>query len=282
MTLNGLGGGPDNVFGGATSQVHRSADHTIMQGRRTSNEGTWNRGKLSCQMATPVDFVVVCGFKGFDDVNQQRPKLGARLVAFDGISIEIGRWTFESVRKAIQARGRPMTLSFRNEMLTVQQRAVLAKAVTEVNDPPSLPTSVVHEASNQISRALRYSDTAAEPKLSPVTEGQREVTDIWQPKQQHTNCYPHSLQQVGSNNGSVSVTSSPPREGRRSDFRSFSEVGTSSILSSTVAPFVATLMSGLAKGDTRNETFAPSYLRGESQSSLDQKPHHHDFKASLL
>ena len=56
----------------------------------------------------------------------------ARLVAFDGIPVEVGKWTFESIRKSIQARGRPLTLSFRNDFLTSKQREILTKAVEKI------------------------------------------------------------------------------------------------------------------------------------------------------
>ena len=61
----------------------------------------------------------------------------ARVVAFDGIPVEVGQWTFESIRKSIQARGRPLTLSFRNDFLTPQQRTILTKAVEDLNAPPT-------------------------------------------------------------------------------------------------------------------------------------------------
>ena len=80
----------------------------------------------SLQVATPVHAVLVCGFHGFDESGANlRPKLGARLVAFDGVSVEVGRWTFDSIRKAIQSRSRPLTLSFRNDFLTTEQREMI-------------------------------------------------------------------------------------------------------------------------------------------------------------
>ena len=104
-------------------------------------------GQEVCQLSEPKDIVLVCGFQGFDDEgNNRRPKLGARLVAFDGISVEVGNWTFDSVRKAIKARGRPMTLSFRNDFLTTEQRSILTKAVREVETsaPPPRRTIQYH------------------------------------------------------------------------------------------------------------------------------------------
>ncbi|KAL3782725.1 hypothetical protein ACHAW5_006721 [Stephanodiscus triporus] len=92
---------------------------------------------MECLPATPTDAVLVCGFIGFDDsTGNSRPQLGARVVAFDGIPVEVGKWTFESIRKSIQARGRPLTLSFRNDFLTPKQRAILTKAVEDLNAPP--------------------------------------------------------------------------------------------------------------------------------------------------
>ncbi len=111
---------------------------------------------MAYPVARPIDAVLVCGFHGFDVAcNDERPMLGARLVAFDGISIEIGRWTFENVRKAIQARGRPISLSFRNDNLTPEQRTIVARTVANVGviapicpkhliqqrlEPPRVPT----------------------------------------------------------------------------------------------------------------------------------------------
>jgi hypothetical protein len=108
--------------------------------------GHSGHGKEYCPLALPQDIVLACGFQGFNDSGtNQRPKLGARLVAFDGISVEIGKWTFDSIRKAIKARGRPLTLSFRNDFLTTEQRAVLTKAVMEVDAkrPPPPPRPII-------------------------------------------------------------------------------------------------------------------------------------------
>jgi len=90
--------------------------------------------QLNRPLSSPEDIVLVCGFEGFDDSGvNRRPKLGARLVAFDGISVEVGKWTFQSIRRAIKSRGRPLTLSFRNDYLTTEQRAILTKAVKDVD-----------------------------------------------------------------------------------------------------------------------------------------------------
>jgi len=99
-----------------------------------SKGGTVRPKKESQCSHIPKDIVLVCGFEGFDDSgSNQRPKLGARLVAFDGVSVEVGKWTFESIKKAIKSRGRPLTLSFRNDFLNTEQRSTLTKAVRDVN-----------------------------------------------------------------------------------------------------------------------------------------------------
>ena len=105
-----------------------------------------------CPPVRPVDMVLVCGFVGFDDsTGNNRPRIGARLVAFDGITVEVGQWTFESIRKSIQARGRPLTLSFRNDYLTPKQREILTKAVHDVkaHDDPTPLTKNIFRASSQ-------------------------------------------------------------------------------------------------------------------------------------
>lgn len=65
----------------------------------------------------------------YDNINP------ARVVAFDEIPVEVGHWTFESIRKSIQARGRPLTLSFRNDILTPNQRKILMKAIDDLKSP---------------------------------------------------------------------------------------------------------------------------------------------------
>ena len=124
------------------SELRRIA--SISQNTKKKNE----QQNLECLPIIPVDAVLVCGFVGFDDSNNVRPRTGSRLVAFDGIPITVGNWTFESVRKSIQARGRPLTLSFRNDFLTTKQREILTKAVGEIGLSPP-PQSVVHSYSSR-------------------------------------------------------------------------------------------------------------------------------------
>ena len=106
-----------------------------------------------CPPVPPIDMVLICGFVGFDEsTGNTRPRIGARLVAFDGITVEVGQWTFESIRKSIQARGRPLTLSFRNDFLTPTQRAILTKAVKDVqahDEPTPLTNNIFRSSSNE-------------------------------------------------------------------------------------------------------------------------------------
>lgn len=64
-----------------------------------------------------------------------------------------------------------------------------------------------------------------------------------------------------------------------SDFRSFSAAGSSSVVSSTIGPLMANLMSGLQKKKREHEE--PSYLRRDAES-LENNHHHNDFKSNLL
>ena len=111
-----------------------------------------------CPTVFPKDVVLVCGFQGFDDA-LERPKLGARLVAFDGISIEVGPWTFERVHKAIRATKRPLTLTFRNEPLTSTQRTIFAK---------SLPLSSTQDSDNERFRTFSEASSSASTLIGPL------------------------------------------------------------------------------------------------------------------
>jgi PH domain len=112
-----------------------SSNNTAGELRRIaalSSSTTARQEPPALRVSTPVDAVLVCGCHGFESsTGHAPPRIGARLVAFDGISVEMGHWTFESIRKSIQARGRPLTLSFRNDFLTTEQRKILTRAINE-------------------------------------------------------------------------------------------------------------------------------------------------------
>lgn len=194
----------------------------------------------------------------------------ARLVAFDGIPVEVGKWTFESIRKSILARGRPMTLSFRNDFLTPKQRTILTKAVEAVNPPMSASSSIAAAAHSSYGSIIGYTDPTAIINSSIISP----------------TVYENTIHR--SSSSISSQRSSQPK----SKYYSFSEAGSS--ISSAVAPLVSNLLSNSLKntGGKKNQqyqqeqeedelVFAPSYMKRTSDS-LDKMRHHHDFQSGLL
>jgi len=238
--------GPNVETNQTTAELRRIA--SISQHSQTRN----HQGGLSmeCRPVIPADAVLVCGFVGFDEsTGNIRPRIGARLVAFDGIPVEVGKWTFESIRKSIQARGRPLTLSFRNDFLTSKQRAILTKAIEDVNPPPQ-PQSITH---------------------SHGSRGNAHTRERYQD-------YHHGHENtIYTSTSSISSQRSQPK----TKYYSFSEAGSS--ISSAVAPLMSNLLSNnrsSAAGKQRGD-FAPDYLKRTSDS-LDKMRHHHDFQSGLL
>ena len=215
----------------------------------------------SCPVLLPKHYVLVCGFEGFDNTsNNRRPSLGARLVGFDGISIERGPWTFEAVHKAIKARGRPLTLTFRDDYLTTEQRSILTKAVSEVvqaSNPPPRPRGRPANVPAMINAVTKASDRIAKsPSFSDISRD------------------------LQSHDDSTSMSNCS----RSSDnWRNLSDAGTSSVFSSKFSPLVAGLMAGLSSGEKKRDEgpFTPEYFRRPTDS-LDSISHHKEFKASLL
>lgn len=252
------------------SELRRIADMT-----KRAMGNPHDHDHMTCPVATPVDAVLVCGFIGFDDnANHVRPNLGARLVAFDGISVEFGKWTFESIRKAIQARGRPLTLSFRNDFLTTQQRAILTKAVSEVGAtlPPS-KRAIQHRISNP-------------PKQSSSTSQQGHSRGSSYDTEQFGNYSPDNARSRDEESVSTRSSSNRPRTfsavssiaTSTHDFRSFSENGASSVFSSTLGPLMGKILNGVSKTDASGR---PSYM-SRGGESLEDMPSHRDFQNSLL
>jgi len=203
---------------------------------------------MECHPVTPTDAVLVCGFVGFDgSTGNVRPRIGARVVAFDGIPVEVGKWTFESIRKSIQARGRPLTLSFRNDFLTPKQRAILTKAIEDVK-PPLPSTAHSHVPRGNSSTRERYQDHHHENTIYTCTS-------------------------------SLSSQRSQPKS---KYYSSFSEAGSS--ISSAVAPLMSNLLSNTRSSSGKQQggdLFAPDYLRRTSDS-LEKMRHHHDYQSGLL
>jgi type II secretory pathway component PulM len=238
----------------------------------------------TCNVATPIDAVLVCGLVGFDDsANRVPPKLGARLVAFDGISVEVGRWTFDSIRKAIQARSRPLTLSFRNDFLTTEQRSILTKAIADerssavpasaalkyiVDSRPSSTDPSVHSAlSHESDYFVNQSDNG--PRAIPTFSN---YNDDMSSSAASEHSYPPSR---------ASFSASRHYTPGGGNLRSFSEAGSSSVLSSAFAPLMANLMAGVLAKKQQTLSFTPDYMKREA-GSLDNTPQHHDFKSNLL
>ena len=254
------------------SELRRIAEMT----KRSLGNRRRDHDSMTCPVATPVDAVLVCGFIGFDDTaNHVRPNLGARLVAFDGISVEFGKWTFPSIRKAIQARGRPLTLSFRNDFLTTEQRAILTKAVSEVDavpqpkqttqyriaDPPKQSSST-----SQHGNSARGSTHDAEQYGNYSHGNSRSRDEESVSTRSSSNYRPQTFSAVSS------IATSTH------DFRSFSEAGTSSVFSSTLGPLVGKVLNGASQKDVSER---PSFMRWGSES-LEDMPSHRDFQNSLL
>ncbi len=253
---------------------------SLVSGRNARNEEV-------CPVALPKDAVLVCGFQGFDESGiNNKPKLGARLVAFDGVSVEIGPWTFDSIRRAIQARGRPLTLSFRNDYLTTEQRAVLTKAVMEVDAkrppprpmvqfgtrPPSATPSITSALSHDTECFVNEEDSV-KGSIFPLREH-----DLSAWVQEKDCCHEKIVAASHSVSGRLRRLSSSSQSTHQSNFRSFSEAGSS--ISSTFAPLVANLVKQASDRRREESNFTPQYLRrGES---LENTPQHQDFQSNLL
>jgi ATPase involved in DNA repair len=223
----------------------------------------------SCPVIFPKDNVLVCGFQGFDESSgNRRPSLGATLVGFDGISIERGPWTFEAVRKAIKARGRPLMLTFRDDFLTHEQRAILTKAIGDV-ERSSNPSS---------SSSLPLPQDRQYPVPSTIKTHTQKSQDNMS-KAMSCSAFPQDLQ---SFDDSTALTDTS----RLSDTcRSFSDAGSSSIFSSKFSPLVTSLLPGMSHSRERKDEekgiLTPEYFR-RSIDSLECASHHKEFKANLL
>lgn len=298
--------------------------------------GTFGQGREFCPLALPEDIVLVCGFQGFDDSGtNQRPKLGARLVAFDGISVEVGRWTFDAIRKAIKARGRPLTLSFRNDFLTIEQRSILTKAVMDVDAkrpappprpviqyerPPSTTPSVNSALSHESDHFVNnFNDTRGNHIKQGINQYHHDRgaldddagLDISSKATADSNCWERCPPSVSSTTSSLSSThraggdhhqhhalrrlsstSLSTHKTTASNFRSFSDTGSSShVISSALAPLMTNLLKGVSSSSDhggrrdrvqhRRPRFEPDYLHREP-TRLESTPQHQDFQSNLL
>jgi len=226
----------------------------------------------SCPVLFPKHNVLVCGFEGFDEASgNRRPSLGARLVGFDGISIERGPWTFEAVRKAIKAAGRPLTLTFRDDFLTHEQRAILTRAIGDV------------ESSNYHGLHLPQDRQYPVPSTIKAHHSHQVLENM--SKSSSYSAFPQDIQ---SFDDGTAITDTS----RLSDTcRSYSDAGSSIIFSPKFSPLVTSLipsitnnMNGTNRAGKKNEekvVLSPDYFR-RSIDSLECTPHHKEFKANLL
>jgi hypothetical protein len=232
-------------------------------------------------LQAPVDAVLVCGFSGFDESGANvRPKLGARLVAFDGVSVEVGPWTFDTIRKAILSRSRPLTLSFRNDYLTKEQREILTRAVKEANRhnlAARRQSGTTADVSSDL-HSLAQSTTSHE---SESFVNQNVVVSVLK----HSSSDRHEIDSVSvmtersiGPETPLPVTLSAPPKRTPYSFRSFSDVGSST---SSVLSAVGPLMAHLLPPRTPSESFTPDYMVSKGQS-VEETPEHADFASSLL
>jgi PH domain len=256
-----------------------------------------------CQLAVPVDAVLVCGFHGFDESNTTnciRPKLGARLVAFDGVSIEVGKWTFSAVRKAIQSCGRPLTLSFRNDYLTTEQRTILTKAVLESDQAASGSLHTKPPPHDPSKTKGMWSTMAKNPRVDfselcdrdgPTRTMTDDLSESMDDGSDHLNSFPQSF------SGNRSVTSlaqyrsfyetrslGSSSVGGNDKIRSFSEAGsaTTTATNSSVLSAIGPLMSSLLRRpQSTAASFTPEYLR-RAPEFVENTPQHQDFQSELL
>jgi hypothetical protein len=275
-----LRGAPNSGGSKTASELRRIANISS----RAKSEGNGHGGEDVCQVAKPIDAVLVCGFVGFDDTGSNvRPKVGARLVAFDGVSVEVGKWTFDSIRKSIQARGRPLTLSFRNDYLTTEQRAMLTKALSDVDGsyrPPQLTlqySTVQRRPSfdRSVQSALSHESSTFVNGLATKNVPDDEMSGISvrsssSAGDQFRSPYPQSF------SGARSTASSSGARERRYTFRSFSEAGSSTSMISSVAPLVSSLLYRNNK-----DPFTPDYLLRKPEP-VENTPQHQDFQSELL
>jgi len=256
--------GPNVETNQTAAELRRIASLSRHSHHDTNNNDKLGGSSMECHPVSPEDAVLVCGFVGFDDsTGNCRPRIGARLVAFDGITVEIGPWTFESIRKSIKARGRPLTLSFRNDFLTQKQRVILTKAIDDVNPPPLPLTShskhqYVHRENSSTRERLHHPDHYDDHYEDTISTSTTTATSsIYSSRQQHSQ-----------------------QQSKNKYYSSFSEAGSS--ISSAVAPLVSNLLSNKrSSGGKHQGDFAPDYLRRTSDS-LAKMRHHHDFQSGLL
>ena len=217
-------------------------------------------------------------------------------MAFDGISVELGSWTFDSIRRGIQARSRPITLSFRNDPLSIQQREILTKAVAELNNSvPSVPRPMLPHRKSQASHVRTVEDDISSvgtfrsnfsslmPEHPPSPGGESFVSSS-----SAASSFIGRLHQVHAAAGFGDTEASGHAE--ESSYQSFRDIGSarhggggeaSSVISTGSARSRASgFFSGIT-GKSNQDEKKPKFMTQES-GSLNDHQDHRDFQASLL
>ena len=259
--------------------------------------GIDSQGKETCPLALPDDIVLVCGFDGFDNSGvNRRPKLGARLVAFDGVSVEVGKWTFDSIRKSIKSRGRPLTLSFRNDFLTTEQRTILTKAVKDVeakrppvrpviqyerpqSTTPSLNSGLSHESDhflNNTNGFHRQNDPNTD--LLDTSTAATEESNCW--IRRCPSSTSNSISSIHKEYRTVRPSSSSVSTHKSTNFYSFSEAGS---VSSSFAPMMTKLLKKVSSSDQEEKFYKyEEERRFGTGINPSGTPQHQDFQSNLL
>ena len=244
-----------------------------MHNKESSREKPISQDYIS-PVVFPEDIVLVCGFNGFDETsNSNKPSLGARLIAFNGISIERGPWTFDTVRKAIKGCDRPLTLSFRDDFLTTNQRIILTKAAAEVagvHPKYHIPIQNVPKIQQGIPRFINAKKQEITGRISRISSEQDMINEEYG----NTN--------YENDNESGSMSTAEMKSQSSETWKTFSDTGSSSVFSTKFAPMMAGLIANMKEDHQKQQpNFTPEYFHRDPDYN-DSIPNLQEFKAGLL
>jgi hypothetical protein len=177
--------------------------------------------------------------------------------------------TFDSIRKSIQARGRPITLSFRNEYLSVKQRSILTKAVADVDSSFPLPGSFLqYRAPQNSSRTKRNIDDGS---LSYQMMNQADDSSDAESSMTESATSPRYNRKY---------TRTVKKSNISRSWKSFSDAGSSSSTSRFASKFEP-IMNNLVSSFKSKETITPGYMV-RAPHFVESTKQHQDFRSSLL
>jgi hypothetical protein len=255
---------------------------TIANFNSTSDFDICPGDESSCPIVYPKDIVVVCGFHGFDELSNsnKRPHLGARLIAFDGISVEIGPWTFDSIRKSIQARGRPITLSFRNEYLSTKQRSILTKAVIDVNT--SIPQQEQFSQYKISELTSTFNSQTIKRQHFDNSSEYASSYNIPNRSDDHSDAESSITESAASPLNSRKAIPFSKRKGITKTWKSFSDAGSSTSSSKFASKFGPMMSNLVSTFNTNKESVPkPEYL-SRIPNYVESRKQHQEYRASLL